>query len=38
MNDREIAYLVGVILGFLGGVSLTLAICMDYGNAFPNWH
>jgi hypothetical protein len=36
-KGETIAYVVGLIVGIGIGVGLTLAICLTYGQAFPNF-
>lgn len=35
LTNGEFGYLVGAFVGFMVGSSLTLAICLTFGNAFP---
>jgi hypothetical protein len=37
-SEGRSAYIVGLIVGFLTGASLALALALTFGNAWPNWN
>lgn len=38
LTEGELGWLVGFIVGLFVGISFTLAVCLTFGNAWPDWN